>query len=134
MQIQYRKAKRLAVQAEAVATKAVREKDQNHSDRVEKKKKNAAWSEKLDKKQEKERRRDKRKLKKKWIKLQAAHSVQAADDQVIGKRRRDNVDDAMEDDDGTDDWAELAREEKMAKRVRQGTISQKQFDAEFGDM
>ncbi|KDR83717.1 hypothetical protein GALMADRAFT_86191 [Galerina marginata CBS 339.88] len=129
-------AKRLAALAEAVATKAARETEQIRSDRVEKKKKNTAWSEKLDKKGEREKRRDKRKLKKKWLKSQAGPNVpppvQTGENQVIGKRQRVQVDDSMEDDD--DDWAELAREEKMAKRVRQGTVSQRQFDAEFGDM
>ena len=33
-----------------------------------------------------------------------------------------------------DDWTELAQEERMAKKVKRGHISQKMFDAEFGDL
>ena len=41
---------------------------------------------------------------------------------------------ASSDDEGADDWAELAREERMAKKVKRGAVSQKAFDAEFGDL
>ena len=30
-----------------------------------------------------------------------------------------------------DDWEELAREERMAKKVKKGEIAQLEFDAEF---
>jgi ATP-dependent RNA helicase DDX55/SPB4 len=40
----------------------------------------------------------------------------------------------MDPDDGQDDWAECAREEKLAKRVRKGIVSQEEFDVEFGDL
>ena len=36
--------------------------------------------------------------------------------------------------DDQDDWAEFAREEKLAKRVRKGIVSQEEFDVEFGDL
>lgn len=34
----------------------------------------------------------------------------------------------------SDDWEELAREERMAKRVKKGHLSQNEFDAEFADL
>ena len=40
----------------------------------------------------------------------------------------------MDPDDDQDDWAEFAREEKLAKRVRKGIVSQEKFDVEFGDL
>ena len=40
----------------------------------------------------------------------------------------------MDPDDDQDDWAEIAREEKLAKRVRKGFVSQEEFDIEFGDL
>ena len=43
------------------------------------------------------------------------------------KRPRDETED-------DDDWDDLAREERMAKKVRKGEVSQKAFDAEFGDL
>jgi ATP-dependent RNA helicase DDX55/SPB4 len=43
------------------------------------------------------------------------------------KSKRDRTD---ADDEG-DDWEELAREEKMAKKMRKGDISREAFDEEF---
>lgn len=37
-------------------------------------------------------------------------------------------------DDGEDDFEELAREERMAKKVRKGEISKDEFEAEFHDL
>ena len=44
------------------------------------------------------------------------------------KRTRE-ADDADE-----DEWEELAREERMAKKVRKGEVSQGEFDLAFGDL
>jgi len=35
---------------------------------------------------------------------------------------------------GEDDWDDLAREERLAKKLRKGAVSQKEFDEEFGDL
>lgn len=40
----------------------------------------------------------------------------------------------MDPDVDQDDWAEFAREENLAKRVRKGIVSQEEFDVEFGDL
>jgi len=98
------------------------------SHKAEKRKQNAAWSAKQEKEDEKQRRKDRKTLRKKWLKAQNATSA----DKSTGKRDRAELDDDDGDDD--DDWTDLAREEKMAKRVRKGDVSQKEFDAEFVDL
>ena len=40
----------------------------------------------------------------------------------------------MDPDDDEDDWAEIACEEKLAKRVRQGIVSQEEFEVEFEEI
>ncbi|KAF9567303.1 DEAD-domain-containing protein, partial [Agrocybe pediades] len=122
--------KRLAELAE----KAVKMEANASEERKRKKKKTEAWSDKLEKKEEKEKRREKRKLKKKWLKSQADASAQSEQDKVTGKRRRDAEESGPGSDDDADDWAELQREEKMAKKVRKGTTSQQEFDNEFMDL
>jgi ATP-dependent RNA helicase DDX55/SPB4 len=98
-----------------------------------KKKKNTAWSEKLEKRQEKEKRRVKRFSKKKWLKAQETVPGLGSET-LLGKRQRDGWNGNMDNANNDDDWAELAREEKFAKKLRKGDVSQKDFDAEFGDL
>lgn len=84
---------------------------------------NQAWSDKVSKQEEKDKRQEKKSLKRKWLKANAdagKTAISSADKQDSGA-----------DDDGEDDWADLAKEERMAKKVRQGGISQAVFDAEF---
>ncbi|KAF8165322.1 DEAD-domain-containing protein [Crassisporium funariophilum] len=125
-------AKRVAALAEAAAL-ASGERERRQSERAGKKKKNTAWSAKVEKQEEREKRRGKRKLKKKWLKSQEV-AASTADDTVPGKRQRDDEADDNGSKEDMDDWAELAREERMVKRVRKGEVSQKDFDAEFGDL
>lgn len=104
-------------------------------ERAQKKKANAAWSGKMEKAEQRVKRKEKRVAKAKWARANAAMDVdeQAAPaDGGPSKRARD-ADGALDDDDD-DDWDELAREERMAKKVKKGEVSQKQFDAEFGDL
>lgn len=42
-----------------------------------------------------------------------------------------SVEDSRDDE---DDWDELAKEERLAKKVRKGTATQQVFDAVFGDL
>ncbi|KAK7470621.1 ATP-dependent rRNA helicase spb4 [Stygiomarasmius scandens] len=102
------------------------ERKKKKAEREEKKKNNAAWSNKVVKKEERDKRKEKKDRKKKWLKEQAKATKSGTD----LKRPRE------EDDDGDDaeDWDDLAREERMAKKVRKGEISQKAFDAEFDDL
>ncbi|KAI0780729.1 DEAD-domain-containing protein [Trametes elegans] len=95
--------------------------------RAEKQKHNAAWSDQTKRREEREKRKEKKDRKKKWLKTQEG----ASGEQPGNKRGLDAKEDGDEDE---DDWAELAREERMAKRVKKGHASQSEFDAEFADL
>ena len=90
-----------------------------------KKKANNAWSDKLNKKDEREKRREKKDRKKQWLKAQQQKDPSEPN---FLKRGRDSKD--LDGGDG-DEWAELAREERMAKKVRKGDLTQVAFDEEF---
>ncbi len=77
------------------------------------------------KKTEKDKRREKKDRKKAWMKSQVAEDAKGAEGETLKRSRADS--DAGED----DDWEELAREERMAKKVKKGVISQGDFDLEF---
>lgn len=128
---QAQEVKRVAAAAEA-KEEAKLEKERRQLEYSEKKKRNTAWSEKLGKRQEKEKRRDKRISKKKWLKSQEVATMDS--ERLLGKRQRNGSNEDTDVPNDDDDWAELAHEEKMAKRLRKGDISQKDFDAEFGDL
>ncbi|KAK2466230.1 hypothetical protein APHAL10511_001872 [Amanita phalloides] len=90
----------------------------------EKRKRNTAWSEQTSKREEREKRKDKRAKKKEWLKTRAIEQSKPSNDS--SKRLR------VEDDE--DAWEELAKEERMAKKLKRGEISQSEFDAEFADL
>lgn len=77
---------------------------------------------------ERERRKDKR-AKKNIYKSQGS----AGNTTDTLKREREVPTDGGEEI-SAEDWNEMLREERMAKRVRKGDISQEAFDAEFGDI
>ena len=109
----------------AVATARENEKERRKAERAEKKQQNSAWSHQVARKEEKERRKEKKDRKKKWLKSQPS----TEDDDKSLKRGRTPVNE-----DEGDDWEELAREERMAKKVRQGNITQGAFDRQFADL
>lgn len=78
---------------------------------------------------EREKRKDKRV--KKNIRLKSQGSASNTTDTL--KREREVPRDGDEEI-SAEDWKEIFREERMAKRVRKGDISQEAFDAEFGDL
>ena len=81
-----------------------------------------AWSKKTDAKVRKVERRTKKDRKKEFLKKRKQEEVQD-----------DNNNDNADDDD--DDWDELAKEERMAKKVKRGRMNQEKFDEMFaGDM
>jgi len=102
--------------------------EKRKAERAEKKKANIAWSDKEALRLEKEKRKEKKSRKRKWERQQEAkEATQGVESHVDG--------DAVNDDEGDgDDWAELAREERMAKKVKRGDVAQSAFDAEFGDL
>ena len=108
---------------------AVAENTQHKASSISKpanKMRNAAWSSQQEKKEGKQKRLVKKLLKKKWL---ASKSAESTGERLSKKRGLDDIDH-----DGDDDWEDLAREEKLAKRVRKGKVSQQEFDAEFGDL
>ncbi|KAJ7611606.1 DEAD-domain-containing protein [Roridomyces roridus] len=114
-------AKRVAAGA-AAATLLDAEREKRRAARAETQKANAAWSNKVTKKEEREKRKDKKSKKRKWQKSQEAVAV-------VGEKE-----DGGHGDDGGEDWEEFAREERMAKKMRKGDVSRAAFDAEFGDL
>ncbi len=54
-----------------------------------------------------------------------------ADPEAGTKRGQEDTGESEED---GDDWEALAKEERMAKRVKKGQVSQREFDAEFADL
>ena len=94
---------------------------------ADKKRKNSAWSTQKEKKEEKQRRLEKKVLKKKWL---ASKNADSTAERLAEKRGLDEVDRTGD----FDDWEDLAREERLAKRVRKGTVSQQEFNEEFGDL
>ncbi|KZP17270.1 DEAD-domain-containing protein [Athelia psychrophila] len=122
-------AKRVAAGA-AEATLRADEKEKRRADRAEKKRQTSAWSTQVAKKEEKEKRKEKKDRKRKWLKTQPEPEAAIGGEQPLKHAR-------TPDDDGDDemgDWAELAREERMAKKVRKGDVTQRVFDAQFADL
>jgi len=103
------------------------EKEKKKALPVEKRKLNSAWSHQVGKKEEKDHRKEKKDRKKKWLKTRPLE--EETTEQLDLKRMR--VGSLGEDD---NDWNELAREERMAKRVRRGEVTQGTFDQEFTDL
>ncbi|KAH7929467.1 DEAD-domain-containing protein [Leucogyrophana mollusca] len=91
--------------------------------RAAKRKRNTAWSQQADSQQEKEKRKEKKDRKRKWLKSQK-DSNDATTKESSGDAEVD----------AEDDWDELAREERLAKKVRKGTAAQRDFDQEFADL
>ncbi|KLO18627.1 DEAD-domain-containing protein [Schizopora paradoxa] len=115
-----REAQRLAAAQDTAKLEAQRKaKEKETHNRKDKKVKNAAWSDKVERKEEREKRREKRARKKQW---KAANEAVAQQD--ASKKRKEAEEDA-------DDWDELAREERMAKKVKKGKASKEEFDEEF---
>ncbi|KAF8655290.1 hypothetical protein AX16_003189 [Volvariella volvacea WC 439] len=96
-------------------------------EREEKKRINVPWSNKVVKKDEKEKRKEKKKKKKQWLESQAKS-------QSGSSLKRSHNDVMSNEDEQKDDWAELRREERMAKRLKQGQMTQQEFNKEFAGL
>ncbi|KAH8117380.1 DEAD-domain-containing protein [Phellopilus nigrolimitatus] len=119
-----REAQRQASTAEAA--EARKQHAQKRKERAEQNQKNTAWSEKFGRKTEKEKRKEKKERKREWLKTQQQGAESENNRQVIRMKRTKTG----SDDDG-DDWEGLAREERMAKKVKKGVLNGKAFDEEF---
>lgn len=123
------------------ADKTQKDVDKERSTRRAQAKKNAAWSEKVEDREAREARRAKRGKKKEWLKKEAGPPAEVAGTLRASRVRTkdkgggdggagEKTNEENGGDDG-DDWEEMAREEKMAKKVRQGTMGKKAFDSMF---
>jgi len=114
-----REAKRLADLEKQEVVSAV-EIAKRKQQRAAKQAASAAWSNKVVKKTEKEKRKEKKSKKRKWLQSQ--------------KTSTSIAEGAAEKDDNEDDWDELAQEERMAKKVKRGDASQREFDEQFTEL
>jgi len=109
--------------------------------REAKRKRNKAWSVQEVRVKEREKRKEGKGRRRDAIKRAAA----AGDGGVNGKRQGENGSGRKEtlgseagsdggegDEDSGDDWDELAREERMAKKVKKGLVDKTTFDRAFG--
>ena len=103
------------------------ENQRNKAERLAKKKANIAWSNQTFKREVRDKRKEKKVKRKQWIKSQQPEPSSSAF--TVPKKRGLEADD--EDEGNEDDWAQLAREERIAKKVKKGEITQLEFDAEF---
>ncbi|KAH9842730.1 DEAD-domain-containing protein [Rhodofomes roseus] len=120
-----REAKRLAEsEKQKVSTEHIQKRKH---EREKKKKANAAWSSKVVKQEEKLKRKEIKGKKREWLK-------QNQPEEVVGEKRQRGVSVDEGSDGGEDDWDALAREERMAKKVKKGLVAQDVFDGEFGEL
>lgn len=108
-------------------TKVSVENRKNKVERLAKKKANVAWSNKTVKRDVRDQRKEKKAKRKQWLKLQ--QSQPSPSTSAVPQKRGLEADDEGEDNE--DDWEELAREERIAKKVKKGDVTQLEFDAEF---
>lgn len=101
-----------------------RKMQQHKADRADQKKANFAWSDKLSRQQDRDIQKEKKKRKKIWLKSQEEKETE---DSTSQKRARDEEGDKGE---AGDDWAEMTKEDRMAKK-RKGDVSHIDFDMEF---
>jgi ATP-dependent RNA helicase DDX55/SPB4 len=109
----------------ACGASALAQKEQAKARRAEKKQANAAWSTQAARKEAKEVRKQKKDRKRKW--LSKSHDPGPA---VLTQGERERAAES----DVEDDWDDLAHEEREAKKVRRGVVSQETFDEQFMDM
>jgi len=107
-----------------------KEREKARQERVNKKKTNTSWSQQTNRKEERDKRREKREKKKNWLKEQRSMET-ATPDNTCNKRLHPELISRKGDE---DDWDDLAKEERMAKKLRKGEISQQDFDTAFADL
>lgn len=100
------------------------ENQKRKAERLAKKKVNVSWSDKTLKKEVRDKRKEKKAKRKQWLKSQQPGPSSSTS--AVPQKRSLEAEGENE-----DDWAELAREERMAKKVKKGEIAQLEFDAEF---
>jgi ATP-dependent RNA helicase DDX55/SPB4 len=139
-----REVKRLAAQEPAAVAKRKQEIDELKAARQAKRTENAAWSQQNSRQEERERRKEKRSRKREAIKKTRAGTTAAASGAAAaavssirtsrnpGKGGEKGTSGDNNDDCSEDDWDELAREERMAKKVKRGLVDKTTFEKAFG--
>jgi len=82
------------------------------------------WSHHQEKKEERGRRKEKNSRRKVWLKTQKDVEPGRVETSLQGSKRERTSH-------SEDEWEELAREERMAKKLRKGDVSQEMFEKEF---
>ncbi|KAG0378697.1 ATP-dependent rRNA helicase spb4 [Mortierella sp. AD032] len=104
----------------------------------------SSWSEKVEAKERKMDRQLKKQRKRDYLKRLANGEIKAGEgDDAEGDDGDDDDDEADEkmeskdkkdEDEDEDTWEDLAREERLAKKVKKGKLSSKDFDKEVGNL
>jgi len=115
-------AKRLKSVAEAQqATESKRSPSNNKHD-------NLPWSKRLSKKDAKEKRRAQKTRKKAWV-ASTRPEKERKEHSTLKRMRADNEEKLVDSADAEDDWTSFAEEERLAKKLKKGKITQAEFDA-----
>lgn len=101
-----REAKRIEELALKQTSQAAEDKQRERTERRQKKRMNGAWSDKVSLKEQREKRKDKKGRKKAWLKSQASQTME------IEPRDRQDAKDVA------DDWEELKKEDRLAKKAK----------------
>jgi len=135
---------RLEAQEKATATREETEaaKVEERLKRRELKKVNSAWSDKSKSRETRDLRKEKKGRKREWLKkngmsveVGVGSGAGKGDEETEGGDARDaKMDDGYLDMDAQEEWKELAREEKMAKKVKRGAVLESEFNEMFADL
>ena len=107
------------------------ENQESKAERLAKRKTNAAWSDQTLKREIRDKRKEKKVKRRQWLKSQQSQPSSSSASVLPQKRGREEGDEGEDEGGDEDDWEELAREERMAKKVKKGEITQLEFDTEF---
>ena len=112
------------------AEESINQAPKNDHKKKGKNNKNEAWSDQKARKVEREKRKEKKEKKKAWQKANPVPVKKTDADSATNSKRKQSDDGS----DSEDDWDELAREERMAKKVKKGEVDSKAFDQEFSGL
>ena len=86
------------------------------------------WSRQLSKKDAKEKRRAQKTRKKAWV-ASTRPEKERKEHSTLKRMRSDNEEKFVDSADAEDDWTSFAEEERLAKKLKKGKITQDEFDA-----
>ncbi|KDQ10086.1 hypothetical protein BOTBODRAFT_36513 [Botryobasidium botryosum FD-172 SS1] len=138
---------RLEAQEKAAATRAQTEaaKVEERLKRRELKKMNSSWSDKKKSREARDLRKEKKGRKREWLKKHgmsvdvgegegAESAKDGGENQAGGDERGVRMEDDDVDEEAQEEWEELAREAKMAKRLKKGTVHELEVNEMFADL